>query len=185
VDGSSDFLNNKRPIRTPADVVGLRVGLSAPSKVQRDSILALGGIPTVLEVHAMYTSLQTGLIDAVARNPNDIVQFRLYQSTKYLSLTNHLSQPNGMVASKKFMAKLSPQDREIVRAAAKPAADAQVAAGLNAAKISLAFLQGHGIQITRVENLNLFTDKMEVVYKEQAARIGANIIEAARKFAAT
>jgi TRAP-type C4-dicarboxylate transport system substrate-binding protein len=184
-DGSSDFLNNKRQIRTPADVVGLRVGLSTPSRVQRDFILALGAIPTVMQTHALYTALQTRLVDAVARNPVDIVQFRLHQVTKYLSLTRHLSQPVGTVVSKKFMAKLSAQDREIVRAAAKPAVEAHAAASLNAEKTSLAFLQEHGIQITPIENLKAFADKMEVVYSEQADRIGADIIEAARKFAAT
>jgi tripartite ATP-independent transporter DctP family solute receptor len=183
-DGSNNFLTKKRPIRTPADVVGLRFGVSA-SAVQRDTILALGAIPTVLGLHARYTALQTGLVDGIAAAPIDIVQFRYYQVTKYLSLTRHYSVPNALVVSKKFMDKLSPQDQGIVRAAAKLAADAQVAAVLSAERTDLAFLQAHGIQIIQVENLKPFADKMEVVYKEQAPRIGPDIIEAARKFTAT
>jgi tripartite ATP-independent transporter DctP family solute receptor len=182
-DGSSDFLTSKRAIRTPADVAGLKFGLGA-SKVQRDFILALGGIPSGLENHAYYTALQTGLIDALTRSPMDILSFRFYQVTKYLSLTRHVSPPNALVVSNKFMAKLSPRDREIVRAAAKPAVDAQMTAALNAEKTALAFLQKHGIQIIQLENLKAFADKMEVVYMEEAPRIGADIIEAARKFVA-
>ncbi len=184
VDGTSDMWNGKHPIRTPADVVGLKMGTGS-SKIQRDTILALGGIPTVVGLTAVYTALQTGLVDGTTEDPTDVVELKIYQVTKYLTLTKHYSMPNALIVSKKFMDKLSPDDQEVVRAAGQPAVDAQVEEVLKGQKSSLAFLQEKGIQVFPVENRKAFSDKMEVVYKEAADRIGSDLIERAREFAAT
>ena len=68
-DGSRNLWNSKRPIRTPADIAELKMGVQ-PSKIQRDTILAFGGIPTVVAFNALYTALQTGLIDPGATRPS-------------------------------------------------------------------------------------------------------------------
>jgi TRAP-type transport system periplasmic protein len=183
IDGSSDMWSAKRPIRTPADVAGQKMGVGT-SKLQRDTILALGGIPTSLEINARYTALQSGLLDGTTNTPADVVELKLYQVMKYLTLTRHYSMPNALVVSRKFMEKLAPEDREIVRAAGQPAADAQVQAAVASEKGNLGLLQERGIQIFMVEDRKAFSDRMEAVYKDAAGRIGADLIERARAFAA-
>ena len=178
-DGSRNLWNSKRPIRTPADIAGLKFGLG-PSKIQRDTILAFGGIPTVLELTALYTSLQTGLVDGSDKTTTDMIELKLYQVTKYLTITNHFSIVSVLIVSKRFMDKLSPEDREIVRAAGQPAVDAQVAEVLKSEKTAIAFLQEKGIQVIPLENPKAFSDKLELVYKEAADRIGADLIEQVR-----
>ncbi len=182
-DGSADMFNDKRPIRTPADFAGLKIGVS-PSKIQRDTILAFGGIPTVVDFTAMYTALQTGLIDGLQMNPNDIIAVKLYQVTKYMTLTNQRHTATMLIVSKRFMDKLSPEDQEIVRAAGKPAVDAQVEEILKSEKTALTVLQERGMQIFSMEDPKAFSDKMEVVYKDAADTIGGDFVEQARKFAA-
>jgi TRAP-type transport system periplasmic protein len=179
-DGSRNLWNSKRPIRTPADIAGLKFGLG-PSKIQRDTILAFGGIPTVLELTALYTSLQTGLVDGSDKTTTDMIELKLYQVTKYLTVTNHFSIVSVLIVSKRFMDKLSSEDREVVRAAGQPAVDAQVAAVLKTEKTAIAFLQEKGIQVVAMENPKAFADKLELVYKEAADRIGADLIEQVRK----
>jgi TRAP-type C4-dicarboxylate transport system substrate-binding protein len=131
---------------------------------------------------ALYTALQTGLIDGSDKAIADMIQVKLYQVTKYLTLTNHYSIVSTLIVSKKFMEKLSPADQEVVRAAGKPAVDAQVDAVLNSEKSSIAFMQEKGLQVFPMENPKAFSDKLEAVYKEAADRIGADLIEEARKF---
>jgi TRAP-type transport system periplasmic protein len=80
------------------------------------------------------------------------------------------------------MDKLTPPDQEVVRAAGKPAVDAQVDEILKGEKAALAFLQDKGIQVFAMENSKAFSAKMESVYKEAADRIGADMIEQARHF---
>jgi tripartite ATP-independent transporter DctP family solute receptor len=184
IDGSSDMWNGKRPIRTPADVVGLKMGVGT-SKIQRDTILALGGIPTSLEINARYTALQSGLLDGTTNTPADVVELKLYQVMKYLTLTRHYSMPNALIVSKRFMDKLAPEDQAIVRAAGSPATDAHTEAAVKSEQENLALLQEKGLQIFMVENRKAFADKMEPVYKEAVGRMGADIIEQARRFVAT
>jgi TRAP-type transport system periplasmic protein len=121
-DGSRNLWNSKRPIRTPANIEGLKWGVQ-PSKVQRDKILAFGGIPTVVPFDQLYSALQTGLVDG-SEAFADMIEIKFYQVTKYLTLTRHYSIVNVLIVSKKFMDKLTPEDREVVRAAGKPAVDA-------------------------------------------------------------
>jgi tripartite ATP-independent transporter DctP family solute receptor len=181
-DGSANLFNGKHAIRTPADVVGLKLGANA-SKTLRDAILALGATPTVLEITAMYTSLQTGLIDGTQMNLTDMIALKLYQVTKYLTVTNHYSMPTMLIVSKKFLDRLSPEDQAIVREAGKPAVDAQVEGILAAEKTELAFLQERGIQVFAPESIKAFSDKMEMVYKNAADRIGTDLVNEARRFA--
>jgi tripartite ATP-independent transporter DctP family solute receptor len=180
-DGSRNLWNSKRPIKTPVDVTGLKIGVQ-PSKIQRDTILAFGGIPTVVAFNQLYTALQTGLIDGSDKAFADMIELKFYQVTKYLTLTSHFSIVNVLIVSKKFMDKLTPQDQDVVRAAGKPAVDAQVEEILTGEKAALAFLQEKGLQVFKMENPKAFAEKMEAVYKDAADRIGAELIEQARSF---
>ena len=53
----------KKPIRTPADLKGLKV--RSPSPVASDYIQAWGGVPVNMEVSATYQAFETGVVDAV------------------------------------------------------------------------------------------------------------------------
>ncbi len=180
-DGSRNLWNSKRPIRAPGDIEGLKMGVQ-PSKIQRDTILAFGGIPTVVPFNQLYTALQTGLVDGSDKAFADMIEIKFYQVTKYLTLTSHYSIINVLIVSKKLMDKLTPEDREVIRGAGKPAVDAQVEEILNGEKAALAFLQEKAIQVFKMEDPKAFSAKMEDVYKEAADRIGADILAEARKF---
>jgi tripartite ATP-independent transporter DctP family solute receptor len=180
-DGSRNLWNGKRPIKTPADVTGLKFGVQA-SKIQRDTILAFGGIPTVVGFKDLYTALQTGLVDGSDKTMADIMQVKLYQVTKYLTLTNHYSIVSTMIVSKKFLDQLDKKDQDVVREAAKPAVKAQVDDVLKSEQETIAFLKDKGgMQIIPLENQKAFSDKLDGVYKEASDRIGADLIDAARK----
>jgi TRAP-type transport system periplasmic protein len=180
--GATELWTTKRPIRTPDDVAGLKIGVSS-SRIQRDTILALGGIPTVMDITAAYTGLKTGLIDGTNKSRPDGIELKLYQVVKYMTLSNLYTMPNLLLVSKKFMDKLSPEDQAIVREAAKPALDAQTEAVIRSEEASLDFLREKGIELVQLENRAAFRDKVEVVYKDAADRIGADLIAEARKLA--
>ncbi len=180
-DGSRNLWNGKRPIRTAADVVGLKMGLGS-SKIQRDTILAFGGIPTVVEINALYTALQTGLIDGSDRTTSDMIALKLYQVTRYLTLTNYFSIVSVLIVSKKFMSKLDPADQAIVREAGQAAVEAQLMAIVKSEKSALTFLREKGIQVAPMESPGSFSDKLDSVYREAADRIGADLVEQARSF---
>jgi TRAP-type transport system periplasmic protein len=182
--GPINMYNGRRPIRAPADIAGLKMGSQA-TRIARNTILAFGGIPTVIGINALYTSLQTNLIDGASSSLADMIDIKLYQVTKYLTLTSHYSLVNLLIVSKKFMDKLTPEDRDIMRAAAKPALDAQTAAVFGSLKSDVALLQEKGLQVLQMEDPGAFAGKMEGVYREAADSIGADLVEQARRFAAS
>jgi TRAP-type transport system periplasmic protein len=183
-DGVTELYTKAHPVKKPEDMIGLKVGVSS-SKIQRDTMLAFGGIPTVMDITANYTSLQTGLINATAKSRPDVIELKLYQVTKYLTLLNFYSMPNLLLVSKKFLSKLTPQDQDVVREAGLPACEAQKEAVLESEKSSLGFLTGHGIEKVEIENAQAFRDKVSNVYKETGDRIGAELVAEARKLAST
>jgi TRAP-type transport system periplasmic protein len=181
-DGASQLYTKKHPVRTPEDMVGLKVAVST-SQIQRDTFLAFGAIPTVLDVVAIYTALQTGLIDCTRSTPLGAIDLKIYQVTKYLTLANLYSVPNPLLVSNKFLEKLSPGDRDVVVAAGLPACNAQVDATNEGEKTAIPFLREHGIETVEIESLQAFRDKVEIVYKKAGDRIGPDIIAEVRKLA--
>jgi TRAP-type transport system periplasmic protein len=183
-DGVTELWTKQHPVKKPEDLVGLKVGVST-SKIQRDTMLAFGAIPTVLDITANYTSLQTGLINSTVKTRPDVIELKIYQVVKYLTLANLYSMPNLLIVSKKFLDKLAPQDRDVVREAGLPACEAQKEAVLVSASEALGFLKEHGIETAEVENLQAFRDKVSGVYKNTGDRIGAELVAEARKLASS
>jgi TRAP-type transport system periplasmic protein len=172
------------PVKKTEDMVGHKVGVSS-SKIQRDTMLAFGAIPTVLDITANYTSLQTGLINSTAKSRPDVIELKIYQVVKYLTLLNFYSMPNLLIVSKKFLDKLTPQDREVVRAAGLPACEAQKEIVLVAAQEALDYLKEHGIETVEAEDIQDFRKKVDGVYKDTGDRIGKEVVAEARRLAST
>ena len=114
------FTNSKRPIKSPDDMKGLKIrtmGLESHKTV----VSSMGGQPVAINWAEVYTSLQTGVADG-QMNPIPIVKFAKFDEVqKYLTLTNHLFTPYVWVMNKGFYDGLSPQEKEVVKAAAESA----------------------------------------------------------------
>ena len=65
--GARSFYTVNKPIRTPADLKGLKIRVQ-DMKSQTDMLNALGGIPVAMAYGDVYTSLQTGIIDGTENN---------------------------------------------------------------------------------------------------------------------
>jgi hypothetical protein len=66
--------SSRRPI------AGLKMGSQA-SKISRDTVLAFGEIPTIVPANALYTSLQTNLLDGASSSLADLFDLKIYQVT--------------------------------------------------------------------------------------------------------
>jgi TRAP-type transport system periplasmic protein len=183
-DGSTEMWHRKKAIKTPKDLVGQKMGVST-SKIQRDTMLAFGAVPTVTGIDDYYTSLQTGVIDGCSMTRPDVVELKVYQVTKFVTLTNLYSMPNMLMVSKKFLDKLTPHDQDVVRAAGQPSCDAQKDAVIALEKSALGFLKGKGIELVPIEDMKAWREKVEVVYKQAADRLGENLVAEARKLASS
>lgn len=77
----------------------------------------LGAAPTALAVSDVMPSLTTNLINGVDADLDIIVGMKMYHQAPYLMLTNHMTFPGVVVASKPWWDKLSEAERKQVQTA--------------------------------------------------------------------
>jgi len=118
--GFFQISNSKRPVKSPADMKGLKIRtMSIP--LHMGIISSLGGAPTPIAWVEVYTALQTGVVDG-QMNPIPIINTaKFYEVQKYITLTNHLYAPYVWVMNDAWFNALSPSEKEIIIDAAKTA----------------------------------------------------------------
>ncbi len=65
--GSRSFYTVNKPIRTPADLKGMKIRVQ-DMKSQTEMVSAMGGTPVAMAYGDVFTSLQTGVIDGTENN---------------------------------------------------------------------------------------------------------------------
>ena len=116
--GARSIYNNKRPVRTIADMNGLRIRVQQ-SDLMLDMIKALGGEPVALPYGQVLTGLTTGLIDGAENNWPSYVTTNHYTAAKYYTLTEHTMSPEALIMSRKAWDSLTSEDQKIFRDAAR------------------------------------------------------------------
>jgi len=116
--GARSLYNVERPIRSPEDVVGLKVRVQN-SELFVAMIDALGGNATPMGFGQVYESLALGTIDAAENNWPSYESTGHYEVAKYYSRTEHVMVPEVLVMSRYRWERLSPDDQAAMRVAAK------------------------------------------------------------------
>jgi len=112
VQGYRHFFTNK-PIRTPADLKGLRIR-TPPSPAWQESIRALGAQPVAVAFGEIYTAIQTKAVDGAELVYANIWGGKLYEVLKYASETGHILLINFEVVSSKWFRSLPPEYQKII-----------------------------------------------------------------------
>ena len=116
--GARSIYDSVRPIRTIADIKGLRIRIQQ-SELMSDMFQALGALPVALPYGQVTTGLATRLIDGAENNWPSYVTTGHYRWAPYYTLTEHTMSPEVLVMSEKAWASLSREDQEIFRQAAQ------------------------------------------------------------------
>jgi tripartite ATP-independent transporter DctP family solute receptor len=115
--GARSIYNSVRPVRSIADIKGLRIRVQQ-SQLMSDMVRALGGEPIELPYGQVLTGLATKLIDGAENNWPSFVTTDHYKYAGYYTLTEHTMSPEVLVMSLKAWTSLSAGDRAIFRDAA-------------------------------------------------------------------
>ncbi len=117
--GARSIYNSVRPIRSIADLKGLRLRVQQ-SELMSDMIRALGAEPIELPYGQVLTGLATRLIDGAENNWPSFVTTDHYKYAGFYTLTEHTMSPEVLVMSRKAWESLSAEDR---RFSARPRCD--------------------------------------------------------------
>jgi len=108
--GSRSFYTNDKPVRTPADLQGLKIRVQK-SQTSVQMVNTLGGAATPISWGELYTALQQGVVDGAENNPPSFHQSRHYEVSKYYSLDEHTSVPDILLISTAIWQRLSAQEQ--------------------------------------------------------------------------
>ena len=162
--GARNFYTTKKPIYTVADMRGLKIRVQE-SSLMMGLVQALGAVPTPMAYGDVYSALQTGVIDGAENNWPSYDTSSHYEVAKYLSIDEHTRVPEMIIASKITMDKLSAEDQEIIKRAARESQAIQIQSWAEYEEMSEAKVRAAGSQINKINDQAEFAAAMAPLYQ--------------------
>lgn len=171
--GTRSFYTASKPIRTPADLKGMKIRTIA-TPVMVDTINALGATATPMGFGDLYLGLKSGIVDGAENAPDAIWYAKHYEVAKYFTLTNHFRTPVVVIMNKAKFDALSPEYKEIITTTARETQEwsgtlySQVSAAL------MASLKKAGMTIIEADEES-FRKAVEPVYAKHGEKFAAQL----------
>ena len=124
--GDRDFYNSRKPIKSMADMKGLKVRVPK-NQVMIDTFKEFGAAPIALPWADTPTALQTGTVQGADNGTSFIKSAKFYEIMPYFTALEHFTYFSPLMASPKLMKKLDADQKKAVIRAGKEANDYQKA----------------------------------------------------------
>jgi tripartite ATP-independent transporter DctP family solute receptor len=165
--GSRSFYTAKKPIKTLADMKGLKIRVQ-PSDLFVAMMDALGASATPMPYGEVYTALKTGIVDGAENNWPSYESSRHFEAAKFYSETEHAMVPEILLFSKKIWDTLPKEEQAIFRKAAKDSVPYMRKLWDEREVKSRGIVEKGGTQVNAVANKQEFVDAMKPVYAKYA-----------------
>ena len=109
--GARCFYNTRRPIRTPADLHGLKIRVPA-SDIFIRMLRLFGANPTPLPLGEVFSAMETHMIDGAENNMRAFQSSRHFEAARYWSHSDHSYAPDVLLMSRRTFDTLAPRDRD-------------------------------------------------------------------------
>ncbi len=113
-DGFRSFVNNKRVIKTPEDMQGLKIR-SMESPVMMKMISSLGAAPTPVPFPESAMAIRQGVVDGGENPPPTILNGGWADVIKHMSLDEHIFSGLFVVVNKNWFNGLNENNQKIVK----------------------------------------------------------------------
>ena len=143
-----DFFNSKRPINDVKDMVGLKVRVPK-NEVMIQTFRAFGAEPIPLAWSETPAALQTGAVDGSDNGTSVIKSMKFYEFSKHLAILEHFAGFGPLLASPRFMGRLSPEHQRTLLQCAKEAGQHQRSVVEAEVENIRKFLGDNGMKTTR------------------------------------
>ncbi len=177
--GGRHIVNRVRAIQKPADCAGLKIRV-INSQVYIQAFRALGANTVAMDPSELYLALQQGVVDGFEYPLPDLVSYKLYEVSKYLSLDNHTTDFFIVSYNKGLWDEMSKEEQGMVSQAMRTAMTWQwqqqpleVAAALEKLKSLM--------QVNEIApaEMKLFIDATRPIYAQFEGSIGKPFLDLA------
>src|SRR5579864_1518470 len=158
--GARSFYNTKHPIKSIADLKGLKVRVIG-NPIFVDMANALGANGVAMGYDQVFSALQTGVIDGAENNPPSFVFDNHFQVAKYYTLTEHLIVPEMLVFSRRTWNTMSKDDQALVRKLAREAQLEERTLWAAYEKQAMDKAKAAGIQVIEIADKKPFQDAVK------------------------
>jgi len=167
--GARSFYNTKHPIKSIADLKGLKVRvIGNPMFV--DMANALGANGVAMGYDQVFSALQTGVIDGAENNPPSFVFDNHYQVAKNYTLTEHLIVPEVLVFSKRTWNSLSKDDQALLKKTTREAQAEERVLWAAYEKQAMEKARANGVQVVEAIDKQPFQDAVKPVWDKYGPR---------------
>ena len=176
--GFRNLTNNRHPVAKADDIAGLKIRV-LQSPVFIDLFTALGANPVPMPYPELYTALETGTVDGQENPFSNVVSAKMFEVQKYLTITNHIYNPQIVIMSKKAWDKLNEDERKVIQDAAAEARDFQRQVSRSQSDEALAELKKAGMQVTELpaEEIAKLREKAKPVIEKHSAAANADMVK--------
>lgn len=119
--GFVQFANSKKEIAKPEDFVGLK--LRGYGELPSETIKALGASPVTMGSGEVYMAIQRGVVDGQTSGTTAMYDRKMFEVTKYLTITNHAYPEFILAMNEKSFQKLSADQQKALTEAANEVRD--------------------------------------------------------------
>ena len=178
--GFVQFGNNKLPLTKQEDFKGLK--LRGYGELPSETIKALGAAPVSMGAGEVYMALQRGTIDGQTSGTTAMFDRKMYEVTKYLTMTNHAFPEFVTTVNLKAWNKLSADQKKIIEEAAKEVQAAIRAEVKNEEDKALKALKDKGMQVFVVPAGELATwqkatESVQTLFIKRTGEAGKQLVE--------
>lgn len=170
MDGERSVWNSKRPIRTPEDLKGLKIRVME-NPIMVDTFRALGALPTPTPSGEVYMAAKLGVIDGGEWPLTTFLDQKMYEGSKYFSLTKHFNMPASTAMNVKWFNGLPSEYQKAITEAADEALAWHDKGFARAEQQAMEKLKGLGMEFNTVDT-TAFQRMMKPVYDTYADKVG-------------
>jgi TRAP-type transport system periplasmic protein len=163
-NGFRQITNNKRPIKVPADLAGIKLRVPG-GKWRVKMFQAYGANPSPMKFSELFAALQTGVMDGEENPLVQIYSARLQEVQKYLSLSGHVYTPAYLTVGTAHWNTLPTDVRKILEDTAKETQGYVYEVAAKDDEELLGKLKAAGMQVNEVDKAAFITAS-KPIYEE-------------------
>jgi len=178
--GFRNITNNKRPVKTPDDVKGLKVR-TTPNPAHLAAWRMLGANPVPMPFTEVYLALKTGAVDG-QENPVMLMHaMKFHEVQKYLSMTRHAYTAAHVVINLGKYQALTPDQQKAMHESVREAATWQRKFNRDREGQALAAMKAAGVVVEENPDHEAFRKVVgEAVAEDYVKRFGRETLEKIR-----
>lgn len=168
--------NNKRPIETPEDVVGLKIRANN-NPIHIAAYEAMGVAPITMGWSEVYTAIQNGTVDGVSVAITSMYTANIQEVAPYISTSGEFYVTAPLIMNADLFNGLPEDIQNIIMEAANEATSYQIETNGEMVEQFLQNLKDEGYQVTEPDKEAFKAVCWDTVYNQFVDQIGADRIE--------